>query len=277
MIILEPVARNTAVAITLAALAAADMAGDPCLLVMPSDHHLGRPQVLIDAARQATACARAGKFVTFGIAPDRPETGYGYIRPGREIALTPAVKAHEIAQFIEKPDAARAAALLQEGRCLWNSGIFLFTREALLAATAALHPQILGACRAAMAAATVRGSAIVPAAAPLQAVESISFDHAVMEKTPDSIVVPIDPGWSDIGSWDAVWRAAGKDAGGNAVSGNAVLHGVSNSYVSSTGAMTAVIGLEGVAVVNTGDAVLVTSLDRAQDVRAVIELLRDRR
>ena len=277
MIVLEPVARDTAVAITFAALAAADMAGNPCLLVMPSDHHLGRPQVLIDAVRQAMACAGAGKFVTFGIAPDRPETGYGYIKPGREIALTPPGKAHEIAQFIEKPGAARAAALLREGRCLWNSGIFLFARDTLLAAMAALNPQILGACRAAMAAATARGSAILPAAAPLQGIESISFDHAVMEKTQDSIVVPVDPGWSDIGSWAAVWRAAGKDANDNAVTGNSILHGVSNSYVSSTGAVTAVIGLDGVAVVNTGDAVLVTSLDRAQDVRAIADLLRTRK
>jgi mannose-1-phosphate guanylyltransferase/mannose-6-phosphate isomerase len=276
-IVLEPVARNTAVAITLAALAIPERAGNPCLLVMPSDHHLGRPQVLIEAVRQAMPLAGAGKIVTFGIAPDRPATGYGYIRPGREIALTPPGKAHEIAQFIEKPGAARAEALLREGRCLWNSGIFLFARDTLLAAMAALNPQILSACRAAMAEATVRGSAIVPAAAPLQAAQSISFDHAVMEKTGDSVVVPIDPDWSDIGSWDAVWRAAGKDAGGNAVSGNVVLHGVSNSYVSSTGAVTAVIGLEGVAVINSGDAVLVTSLDRAQDVRAVIDLLHNRK
>ncbi len=277
VIVLEPVARDTAVAITLAALAAADMAGNPCLLVMPSDHHLGRPQVLIDAVRLAMPCARAEKFVTFGIAPDRPETGYGYIKAGREIALTPPGKAHEIAQFIEKPDAVRAEALLHEGRCLWNSGIFLFARDTLLAAMAALNPQILSACREAMAAATARGSAILPAAAPLQGIESISFDHAVMEKTGHAVVVPIDPDWSDIGSWDAVWRAAGKDASGNAISGNAILHGVSNSYVSSAGAVTAVIGLDGVAVVNTGDAMLVTTLERAQDVRAIIDLLRNRR
>ncbi|MGQ0486609.1 MAG: mannose-1-phosphate guanylyltransferase [Hyphomicrobiales bacterium] len=276
-IVLEPVARNTAVAMTLAALAAADMAGNPCLLVMPSDHHLGQPRVLIEAVRQAMACARAGKFVTFGIAPDRPETGFGYIRPGREIALNAPAKAHEIAQFIEKPGAARAEALLQEGRCLWNSGNFLFARDTLLAAMAALNPQILRACRAAMAAATARGSAIVPAAAPLQGIESISFDHAVMEKTGDAVVVAIDPDWSDIGSWDAVWRAAGKDACGNVVSGNSILKGVSNSYVSSSGAVTVVIGLDGVAVVNTGEAVLVTTLDRAQDVRAVIDLLRERK
>lgn len=276
-IVLEPVARNTAVAITLAALAAGDLAGNPCLLAMPSDHHLGRPQVLIDAVRQAIPCARAGKFVTFGITPDRPETGYGYIRPGRDIALTPPGKAHEIARFIEKPDAARAEALLREGRCLWNSGIFLFARDTLLAAMEALNPHILRACNEAMAAAQSRGSAILPAAAPLQAIESISFDHAVMEKTGNSVVVPIDPDWSDIGSWAAVWRAAGKDANGNAVSGNSILRGVSNSYVSSTGAVTAVIGLDGVAVVNTGDAVLVTSLERAQDVRTIIDLLRNRK
>ncbi len=276
-IVLEPVARDTAAAITLAALAAGDLAGNPCLLVMPSDHHLDRPQVLIDAVRLAVPCARAGKFVTFGITPDRPETGYGYIRPGRDIALAPPGKAHAIAQFIEKPGAARAEALLREGRCLWNSGIFLFARDTLLAAMQALNPQILRACNEAMAAATIRGPAILPAAAPLQAIESISFDRAVMEKTQDSIVVPVDPGWSDIGSWAAVWRAADKDANGNAVLGNSILHGVSNSYVSSTGAVTAVIGLDGVAVVNTGDAVLVTSLDRAQDVRTIIDLLRNRK
>jgi len=276
-IILEPAARNTAAAITLAALAAEDDPGNPCLLVMPSDHHLGRPQVLIDAARLAVSCARAGKFVTFGITPDRPETGFGYIRPGREIVLARPFKAYEIAEFIEKPDAARAAVLLQEGRCLWNSGIFLFTRDTLLAALETLHPQIMRACRAAMAAATRRGSAILPAAAPLLPVESISFDHAVMEKTRDAAVVPVDPGWSDIGSWQAVWRAADRDANGNAVSGNAILHGVSNSYISSTGAATAVIGLDGIAVVSTPEGVLVTSLERAQEVRAIADLLRTRK
>lgn len=276
-IVLEPAARNTAAAITLAALAAEAIPGNPCLLVMPSDHHLGRPQVLIDAVRLAVSCARAGKFVTFGITPDRPETGFGYIRPGRELALARPFKAYDIAEFIEKPDAARAASLLHEGRCLWNSGIFLFARDTLLAAMDALHPQILRACRAAMAAATRRDRAILPAAAPLQEIESISFDHAVMEKTRDAAVVPVDPGWSDIGSWQAVWRAAGKDANGNAVSGNAILHGVSNSYVSSTGAATAVIGLDGIAVVNTGEGVLVTSLERAQDVRAIADLLRTRK
>jgi mannose-1-phosphate guanylyltransferase/mannose-6-phosphate isomerase len=276
-IVLEPVARHTAAAITLAALAVGDLAGNPCLLVMPSDHHLGRPQVLIDAVRLAMPWARAGKFVTFGIAADRPETGYGYIRPGRDIALTPPGKAYAIDQFIEKPGAARAKALLCEGRCLWNSGMFLFARDTLLAVMEALNPQILRACNEAMAAATVRGSTIVAAAAPLQAIESVSFDHAVMEKTQNSIVVPIDAEWSDIGSWAAVWRAADKDASANAVSGNSILHGVSNSYVSSTGTATIVIGLDGIAVVNTRDGVLVTSLERAQELRTVIDLLHNRR
>ena len=276
-IILEPAARNTAAAITLAVLALQDSPGNPCLLVMPSDHHLGRPQVLIDAVRLAVSCARAGKFVTFGITPDRPETGFGYIRPGREIALVPPFTAHEIAEFIEKPDAARAAVLLREGRCLWNSGIFLFARDTLLAAMETLHPRILGACRAAMAAAARRGSAILPAAQPLLPIEPISFDHAVMEQTRDAAVLPVDPGWSDIGSWQAVWRAAGKDANGNAVSGDVVLHDVSNSYVSGTGAVTVVIGLDGIAVVSTAEGVLITSLERSQDVRAIAELLRNRK
>jgi mannose-1-phosphate guanylyltransferase/mannose-6-phosphate isomerase len=273
--VLEPAGRNTAPAIALAALLAERERLGDCLLVLPSDHVITRPAAL-DAAIDIAACAAAeGALVTFGISPSGPATSYGYIRQG---AAFPGVAgAFRVDSFVEKPDSARAAAMLAQGGYVWNSGMFLFPVKALLAEFARLHPALLDACRSALDGAAHSGGTIAPAREPFLQATSISIDYAIMEHTASAAVVPVDPGWSDVGAWDAVWQIASRDAAGNAVSGDVLVRDVKGSYVRSLGPTTAVIGLDNVVVVNTGDAVIVMPMDRAQDVKHIAEALRARK
>ena len=273
--VLEPAGRNTAPAIALAALLARrDSLGD-LLLVLPSDHVITRPAALDAAIATAAPVARQGALVTFGVAPSGPAASYGYIRQGA--ALEGAPGAFAVERFIEKPDRERAAALLAEGGYVWNSGMFLFAVDAVLGELERLEPALLNACRAALAGATVEGGALTPAREPFLAARSISIDYAVMEHTARAAVVPVDPGWSDVGAWDAVWRVAARDAAGNVTGGDVLLRDVSGSYVRSLGPTTAVIGLDNVVVVNTGEAVIVMPKDRAEEVRHIAEALRARK
>lgn len=182
-----------------------------------------------------------------------------------------------VERFIEKPDRERAAAMLAEGGHVWNSGMFLFPVDALLGELERFEPALLDACRTALRGAVAEGPALAPAREAFLAAKSISIDYAVMERTARAAVVPVDPGWSDVGAWDAVWRIAGRDASGNVTGGDVLTRDVTNSYVRSFGPTTAVIGLDGVVVVNTGEAVIVMPMDRAQDVRHIAETLRARK
>ncbi len=273
-IVLEPAGRNTAPAIAIAALAAErDSLGD-LLLVMPSDHVITDPDKLIDAIRLAAPAARNGALVTFAISPSGPATSYGYIRRGEPLADTPGV--FHVDRFVEKPDRGTAEAMLKEGTYAWNSGMFLFPVKALLAEFARLKPEMLAACRSALDNARRTGPAIAPERDAFLSTESISIDYAIMEHTARAAVVPVDPGWSDVGAWDAVWQIAQRDETGNVMGGDVLLKDVSNSYVRSLGPTTAVIGLSDVIVVNTGDAVIVMPMARAQDVKQIAEAVRAR-
>ena len=266
-ILLEPVARNTAPAIAVAALRA--VAADPqaLLLVLPSDHLIEPLMDFQAACRQAAAVASEGHLVTFGIVPDHPATGYGYILRGAALGKT---QAHAVERFVEKPDHARAEQLIADGGCYWNSGMFMFPAQALLDEIGRLHPALLGHCREALAQSRadldfVRLDADAFARAP-----SISIDYAVMEKTQRAAVVPASFRWSDVGSWDALWQESERDDADNVLRGDVYAEATHNSYIRAESRFVAALGLENVVIVETPDAVLVASHAAAQDVRKVV-------
>ena len=267
--IVEPAARNTAPAIALAALEIAALDPDGLMLVMPSDQVIDRPVELLGAVARARVAALDGWLTTFGIAPTHAETGYGYIETGD--ALGPGV--HRTARFIEKPDRTRAEAMLASGRFTWNGGIFLFRAAAFLDALAEHAPVILAAARKAHAGARRDGAELHSDADAFAAAPSVSIDYAVLEKAARVAVVPVDMGWSDIGSWAAVHARGDKDASGNVVRGRVVTIDTRDTLIRSDGPLVAALGVEGLIIVVTGDAVLVAAADRAQEVRDIVARL----
>jgi mannose-1-phosphate guanylyltransferase / mannose-6-phosphate isomerase len=273
-IVLEPVGRNSAPAIAAAALIAEETAPGAVLWFMAADAAIGDVAALQAALTKAAAAAQAGAIVTFGMQPTAPETGYGYIETGDALPGSADVK--RIARFVEKPDAARAAEFLKTGRHLWNSGMFVATAATMLAELETHAPEVLKGVRAAVAGATRDGDFIRLEAAAFTATPSISIDYAVMERTQKSAVVPASIGWSDIGSWAALWEIQPKDAAGNATHGPVELVDAKNCYVRSEGILTGVIGLEDAVVVVTDDAVLAMHRDHAQDVKKLVDQLKAR-
>jgi len=271
-LLLEPEGRNTAAAIVLAALwAEAAGQADVPLLVMPSDHVIGLAGAFADAVAKGMAAAEQGRLVTFGIRPEGPETGYGYIETGAGLAGCAGV--FEVERFVEKPDLATAEAYVAGGRHLWNGGIFLMRPDALLAEMAVCAGDVLVPVRAAMAGAVVENMVVRPDAAAFSEVPSISVDHAVMERTARAAVVPVAMDWSDVGSWDALWQISERDAAGNATLGAAVLIDVSDSLVRTEpgGPVVAALGLSDMVIVSMPDAVLVAPRARVQEVKALAE------
>jgi len=271
-IVLEPVGRNSAPAIAAAALLVAETDPDAVLWMMAADAAITDPKALELALAPALAAARSGKVVTFGMQPTAPETGYGYIEVGSAIADLPGV--HELAAFVEKPDAAKAAALSTDGRHLWNSGMFLFTAATLIRELQEHAPEVLGFVRDAVAQRSQDLDFIRLAAEPFWACPNISLDYAVAEKTHHAAVVPAAIGWSDVGSWSALWELGAKDAAGNVSVGDVVMEGATNCYGRSDGLLTAVVGLSDAIVVVTEDAVLAMHRDCAQDVKKVVDRLK---
>jgi mannose-1-phosphate guanylyltransferase/mannose-1-phosphate guanylyltransferase/mannose-6-phosphate isomerase len=271
-IVLEPVARNSAPAIAAAALLAQEANPHDVLWLMAADAAISDTPALHEALALAAAAAQAGHIVAFGMKPSAPETGYGYIEAGAPLAGQAGVSA--IARFVEKPDAATAARFLAEGRHLWNSGMFVATAATLLAELERLVPELLAAVRGAVEGATRDLDFIRLDPAAFAAAPDISIDYAVMEKTAHAAVVPADLGWSDVGSWAALWEASPKDAAGNATHGPVALHGAKNCYVRSEGILAGVVGLEDAVLVVTDDAVLAMHRDRAQDVKKLLEQLK---
>ncbi|MEJ1157936.1 mannose-1-phosphate guanylyltransferase/mannose-6-phosphate isomerase [Prosthecomicrobium sp. N25] len=269
-IVLEPLRRDSCAAIAAAAEIAARRDPAALVLVLAADHAIPDRDAFLAHVERGRAAAEAGRIVTFGIRPDRPATGYGYIRPGAELAGAPGV--HAIAAFVEKPDAATAERYLADGY-LWNSGNFLFAARVFLDELARLAPGIAGPVGEAVAGAArdLDFLRLEPAAFARSVAKSV--DYAVMEKTERAAVVPSDFGWSDIGSWSSLWDLAAKDADGNAAVGEAVFVGARNCYVSSPDMLTAVIGLEDTVVVTTKDAVLVSARGRAEEVKTVVARL----
>ena len=271
-IVLEPVGRNSAPAIAAAAVLVAEDDPDALLWMMAADAAIADVPALIDALGIAAAAARAGRIVTFGMRPTAPETGYGYIEVGAP--LPEADGAFRLTRFVEKPDAGTAARLVADGRHLWNSGMFVFTAATLLRELEAHAPDVLPPVRDAVAKRQTDLDFIRLDVEAFAACPSISLDYAVAERTRQAAVVPASIGWSDVGSWAALWELGDKDAAGNVIVGDAMLEGASDCYVRSDGILTAVVGLRDVVLVVTGDAVLALHRDRAQDVKAIVDRLK---
>jgi len=270
-ILLEPKGRNSAPAIAAAALLAAETNPDAVLWIMAADAAIGDQQALGQAVKRGAAAAAAGYFVTFGMRPTAPETGYGYIAQGAAMLELDGV--FKLDRFIEKPSAEKAAKLLQSDRNLWNSGMFMFTASLLLAELEQHAPEVLKAVRAAMDSRTADLDFIRLGTA-FEASPNISIDYAVAEKTDKAVVVPAAIGWSDVGSWSALAEIADKDAHGNVGIGDVCIEDSENCYARSDGTITALLGVKDLVVVTTQDAVLVAHKDHTQNVKKIVDRLK---
>jgi mannose-1-phosphate guanylyltransferase / mannose-6-phosphate isomerase len=272
-VILEPVARNTAPAIAVAALAALRENPAAVIVVMPSDHAVRNEAGFVEAVQRAAAIAATGKLVLFGIKPDGPNTGYGYIRQGAALKGA-AAGAFLVEAFVEKPDAAKAAEYVAAGTYTWNSGIFVLNARVFLDELGRLNPEIVAAATAAFDKSEQDLGFTRLDRKSFEQAPNISIDYAVMEKTREAVMLPIDVGWSDVGSWTSLWDLAPRDANGNFVHGDGVLTDTSNSYVHSDKALVATIGVHDLIIVDTPDALLVADKSRAQDVSKLVATLR---
>jgi mannose-1-phosphate guanylyltransferase/mannose-6-phosphate isomerase len=276
-IVLEPVGRNTAPALTVAALLAPETK-DPVLLVMASDHLITDLPAFHEAVAEGAAVAATGTIVAFGVPPVRPETGYGYIRVGAAVPETQTARA--LAGFREKPDAQTARTYLEEGDYLWNSGMFMVKRSVWLDAIERWRPDIAAACRGAVAGARTDGRFVHLDSTAFSACPAESIDYAVMEHlggpaaARQGAVVPLDAGWSDVGAWEAVWATSPKDEQGNVVRGNAVLEDTRDSLVQAECRLVAVLGVDDLVVAETADAVLVARKDATADLKKIVDRLR---
>lgn len=281
-IVLEPAGRNTAPALTLAALSCCSPEApedDPVLIVMPADHVIENEPAFCSAVEKAWEAAGRGAMVTFGVVADRPETGYGYIQQGEDDANG----VHRIRSFAEKPDAVTAQRYLREGGYFWNSGLFVVRASVWLDAMQRFRPDILAACRESMSNATADLDFIRPEPTAFAACASDSIDYAVMERLPTDLtcgiaanVVPLQAGWSDVGAWDALWQVLKRDAQGNAALGQTLSMESRNSLLVSNGRLVVGVGLDGMVVVETPDAVLVAAKTHTQEVKRVVSELKKR-
>lgn len=271
-VITEPMKRNTAPSIAAAArMLAEDFGGDTVLCIMPADHIVRDPAALRAALAAAGAAASAGRIVTIGITPSEPATGYGYIEMGA--ALDGHEGVHAVERFVEKPKRETAEEFLASGRFLWNAGMFVARADVLLSEMEQLCPAVLAAADKALSAAR-RGDVIALDTENFAACPSISFDYAVMEKTRRAAVVPADIGWTDVGSWSALWDIEEKDAAGNALRGDVVVTDCRDSHIESDGGLVVGFGLDRMMIVQTRDATLVAPLDRAQQLGGIVESLK---
>ena len=275
--LLEPVGRNTAPALTLAALAAQSSGQDPVLVVTPADQTVADTAAFTQAMQQAIHEAAQGRIVMLGITPDRPEIGYGYIQvkgPARDSQVSQSVQ-----RFVEKPDAATAQAYLDEGGYFWNAGMFVLKASVWLEALETFRPDILQATRTAWDQRRADGHFIRPGEDAFKLIPADSIDYAVMEHAPGAglpiHMVPLDAGWSDLGAWDAVWNVLPKDAAGNAHLGDVLCNDSHNTLVHATSRLVSLVGVENVIVIETPDAVLVADRSRSQDVKHIVKALQD--
>lgn len=271
-IVLEPVARNTAPAAAIAALKIAKQQKDGIVLLVPSDHVVRDEQAFARALDIAAGVAAKGGIVTFGIRPSKPETGYGYIETDGEIAPG----AYAVARFTEKPDAATAQRWLDDGRHLWNSGMFVFRADAMIEELQQHAPQVLKAARDALAKAKTDLDFLRLDRDAFARAPEISIDYAVMERTKRAAVVPANFGWSDVGSWAALWELAERDGANNSFSGDVLMEDSHGCFVRAEKGVTALLGVEDLVIVVTSDAVLVANRNRAQDVKAIVDRLKAR-
>ncbi len=277
VIVLESVGRNTAPALTLAALEAAKNGDDPVLLVMPADHVITDVIAFQNAVRHGAALAGAGNVVTFGITPDCPETGYGYIQTGDLLDES----ACKIGRFVEKPNQETAQQYVDSGDYLWNSGLFMMRASVWLAAMQQCRADIYAACQAAWQVEQLDGNFVRVGKAEFEQCPSDSIDYAVMEKIaagesnlPTGVVIPLAAGWSDVGAWDSLWHALPKNADGNVVQGDVLLNDCVDTLAISSGRLIACVGVSDLVVVETPDAVLVAHKSKTQDVKKVVDALK---
>ena len=271
-VLLEPAARNTAPAMTLAALQSAAGGTDPVMVVVAADHTVANLAAFTQALQTAVRAAAQGAIVVLGITPDRPETGYGYIRSEADGA-----NAARVAQFVEKPDLATAERYVADGHYTWNSGMFVVRASVWLAAIEHFRPDIAAATRGAWAARSTDARFVRPGRDEFSAVPAESIDYAVMERCPGSAfdirMVPLAAGWNDLGAWDAVWQVAAKDGDGNAALGDAMVRDSRNTLVHATSRLVGVVGVQDLMVIETPDAVLVADRARSQDVKKIVATL----
>jgi len=270
-IVLEPASRSTAPAAAIAALMTLQRDPDALLLVLPADHVVRDVAAFHEAIAAAKIAAMRGKLVTFGIVPTQPAQGYGYIRRG--LPLDESSESFTVSRFIEKPDRTSAEQYVAAGDYFWNSGMFFFQACAYLEELERLEPEMLKHCREAVTQGQQDLDFFRIAPEPFALCRAISIDYAMMERTEKAAVVPVQIGWSDIGSWDALWEVSTKDQGGNVLSGDVLQHGSQGSYLRSEGPLLAAAGLRDIAVVATKDAVLVCALNASQDVKLIVERL----
>ncbi|PML61253.1 mannose-1-phosphate guanylyltransferase/mannose-6-phosphate isomerase [Vibrio breoganii] len=269
-IVLEPVGRNTAPAIALAALQAVNDGDDPLLLVLAADHVIKNEVKFADAVEQAKTHAIQGKLVTFGIVPTGPETGYGYIKQGNSVGST----GYDVERFVEKPNLETAKEYVASKEYLWNSGMFLFKASRYLEELGAHRPDILEACKKSIAGCSSDLDFIRLDEEAFKACPDDSVDYAVMEKTKDAVVVPLDAQWSDVGSFSSLWEVADKDQNGNVAHGDVITTGTNNSFIYSQSKLVSTVGVDDLVVVETKDAVLVAHKDKVQDVKSIVNQLK---
>ncbi|MGB0450135.1 MAG: mannose-1-phosphate guanylyltransferase/mannose-6-phosphate isomerase [Porticoccaceae bacterium] len=270
-IILEPCGRNTAPAICLAALLATEIDPESTLLILPADHHMGRPEAFMDAVKNASQAALNGALVTFGITPDQPAIGYGYIKA--QLAVDTA-EPQKISQFVEKPSAEVAKQYLDSGEYLWNSGIFMFQATSFLDELESLRPDIHRSCEKAWKGKTSDMDFIRPDQQAFEACPAESIDYAVMEKTDNAMVMPMDPQWNDLGSWSALLDLLPKNADGNVQVGDIIGLNSANNYIHAEHRLVGTLGVNNLVIVDTKDALLVAHKNDVEDVKQLVEMLK---
>ncbi|WP_300460874.1 mannose-1-phosphate guanylyltransferase/mannose-6-phosphate isomerase [Desulfobacula sp.] len=272
-IILEPVGRNTAPAIAVAALKAMENKTDPLLLVLPADHVIERVTDFHIAIQTGQEYAEKGNLITFGIIPESPETGYGYIKKGD--VLKKDTGACRIATFVEKPDLLTARKYVESGSYCWNSGMFMFRASAIIKELETHAPEMMMMCKEVIAEGVQDLDFFRLGLEGFKRIPSDSIDYAVMEKTANGIVIPFAAGWNDLGSFDALWQTGKKDENQNVIKGDVLFHDVKDSYINSESSLIAAVGIEKFVIVETKDAILVSPRDRVQDVKKIVKQLKD--
>ncbi|ACL03190.1 mannose-1-phosphate guanylyltransferase/mannose-6-phosphate isomerase [Desulfatibacillum aliphaticivorans] len=271
-IVLEPVGKNTAPAVAAAAIKALALGEDPVLFVLPADHHIQDAEGFLKSAKTGEALAEQGRLITFGVVPHAPETGYGYIRKGESFAEG----AFILDKFVEKPDLPTAEQYLASGDYLWNSGMFMFKASVVLEELKKHAPEIVQACKQAVEGGREDLDFFRLDAKAFGQSPSISIDYAVMEKTSQGVVLPLEIGWDDLGSWESLWQTGEKDENSNVLVGDVTTVDVTNSYLHATKRMLAAVGVSDLVVVETADAILVANRDKVQNVKHIVEELRKR-
>jgi mannose-1-phosphate guanylyltransferase/mannose-6-phosphate isomerase len=273
-ILLEPVGRNTAPALAIAALKLLSQGLNPLLLVLPADHVIKDVSVFHEALNSGESFAQEGFLVTFGIMPEMAETGYGYIRKGDQLSGPGSTAVFKIAEFVEKPDKKTAEAYFKSGRYCWNSGMFMFQASQVIEELKKYAPEIVETCERTLNSGKEDLDFFRLDAEAFKACPSNSIDYALMEKTDKGVMVSLNAGWDDLGSWEALWKVGEKNKNGNVIQGDVLTHDVKNSYLKATHRMVAAVGLENHIIIETSDAVLVSPRDRVQEVKQFVDQLK---